>query len=125
MADTREGTAALVDKQDGGKTTTADLARAGTAQREMEQEPLFSKDQIDRFRNRWNDVQTSFVDDPRHAVEQADNLVADLMKQLAESFANQRSNLENQWSRGDNVSTEDLRVALKRYRSFFGRLLSL
>ena len=125
MADKREGTAALLDKQDGGKVTTADMAGKGAAAMEAEHEPLFSSNEIEKFRARWNEIQTGFVDEPRRAVEQADNLVADLMKQLAESFANERTNLENQWSRGDNVSTEDLRVALKRYRSFFGRLLSM
>jgi hypothetical protein len=65
------------------------------------------------------------VDEPRKAVEQADGLVASTMKRLAEVFAEERSKLEKQWDRGDNVSTEDLRVALQRYRSFFHRLLSI
>ena len=59
------------------------------------------------------------------AVEQTDSLVAGAMKRLAETFAEERARLESQWDRGDNVSTEDLRVALQRYRSFFGRLLSM
>jgi hypothetical protein len=58
-------------------------------------------------------------------VEQADNLVATAMKHLAEVFAGERQKLEGQWDRGDQVSTEDLRVALRRYRTFFGRLLSV
>ena len=70
-------------------------------------------------------VQTAFVDEPRRAVEQADGLVAAAMKRLAEVFAEERSGLEKQWDRGDNVSTEDLRVALQRYRSFFHRLLAI
>ena len=70
-------------------------------------------------------MQTAFVDEPRRAVEQADGLVASAMKRLAEVFAEERSKLEKQWDRGDNVSTEDLRVALQRYRSFFQRLLSV
>jgi len=70
-------------------------------------------------------VQTGFVDEPRRAVEEADKLVATVMKRLAESFATERSNLEKQWDRGDNVSTEDLRVALQRYRTFFDRLLNV
>jgi hypothetical protein len=65
------------------------------------------------------------VDEPRRAVEQADSLVASAMKRLAEVFAEERFNLEHQWDRGDNVSTEDLRIALQRYRSFFQRLLSI
>ena len=84
---------------------------------------LFSESEVGDFRNRWSNIQTGFVDEPRRAVEDADNLVAQLMKKMAEGFANERSGLEKQWDRGDNVSTEDLRVALQRYRSFFDRLL--
>ena len=74
--------------------------------------------------SRWREIQGSFVDEPRRAVEDADALVADLMQRLADGFAQERSRLESQWDRGDEVSTEDLRVALQRYRSFFDRLLS-
>ncbi|ABF42970.1 hypothetical protein Acid345_3970 [Candidatus Koribacter versatilis Ellin345] len=87
--------------------------------------PLFSDNEVGDFRNRWNNIQTGFVDEPRRAVEDADGLVAQLMKKLAEGFANERAGLEKQWDRGDNVSTEDLRVALQRYRSFFDRLLKI
>jgi hypothetical protein len=80
---------------------------------------------LDNLRTRWKEIQTDFVDEPRKAVEQADGLVASAMKRLAEVFAEERSNLEKQWDRGDNVSTEDLRVAFQRYRSFFDRLLSV
>lgn len=86
--------------------------------------PLFSESDVADLRNRWGSVQTGFVDEPRRAVEEADKLVAAVMKRLAEGFANERSGLEKQWARGDNVSTEDLRVALQRYRSFFDRLLN-
>jgi len=86
--------------------------------------PLFSESDQRDLRSRWSNVQTGFVDEPRKAVQEADNLVASVMKRLAEGFANERSNLEKQWDRGDNVSTEDLRVALQRYRSFFDRLLN-
>jgi hypothetical protein len=77
------------------------------------------------LRERWTDVQAGFVDEPKSAVEQADALVAEVMKRLADSFATERQALEQQWSRGDDASTEDLRVALRRYRSFFDRLLSI
>lgn len=87
--------------------------------------PLFTREETQNFKTRWKDVQTSFVDEPRHAVEDADGLVAELMRTLAQSFASERTTLENQWNRGDNVSTEDLRVSLQRYRSFFDRLLSM
>lgn len=86
---------------------------------------LLSDQDMQGFRSRWEAIQTGFVDSPRDAVEQADGLVAELMKGLAASFAQARSDLEQQWSRGENVSTEDLRQALRRYRSFFDRLLSI
>jgi hypothetical protein len=90
----------------------------------QERGPLLPEDQCERFSLRWQEIQTSFVDQPRDSVEQADALVADLMQRLAASFSNERERLEAQWDRGDDVSTEDLRVALTRYRSFFDRLLS-
>ncbi len=88
-------------------------------------EPLFPSDELEALRTRWKEVQTAFVDEPRSAVQQADGLVASAMKRLAEVFAEERSRLEQQWDRGDSVSTEDLRVALQRYRAFFDRLLSV
>jgi len=87
--------------------------------------PLFSESEMGDFRSQWSKVQTGFVDEPRRTVEEADKLVAAVMQRLAEGFANDRSDLEKQWESGDNVSTEDLRVALQRYRSFFDRLLKL
>ena len=87
--------------------------------------PLFHDEEGRGFRSRWEAVQTGFVDEPRAAVEQADALVAEVIKRLAEVFADERTTLEQQWGRGDNVSTEDLRIAMKRYRSFFERLLSV
>jgi hypothetical protein len=86
--------------------------------------PLLASETVDRFRDEWEEIQWRFVDEPRQCVEQADTLVADLMQRLAASFSNERSNLEKQWDRGDEVSTEDLRVSLTRYRTFFQRLLS-
>jgi hypothetical protein len=86
---------------------------------------LFPNNELDELRSRWAAVQTAFVDEPRSAVQQADGLVAAAMKRLAEVFAQERSQLEQQWDRGDNVSTEDLRIALQRYRTFFQRLLSV
>jgi hypothetical protein len=122
--------------------TTADIAHGGADEREaaaLEREPgahrsdmpepkvapLFSDDAAGELRERWTDVQAGFVDEPKSAVEQADALVAEVMKRLADSFATERQALEQQWSRGDDASTEDLRVALRRYRSFFDRLLSI
>ena len=86
---------------------------------------LFSEPEMADFRSQWSKVQTGFVDEPRRTVEGADKLVAAVLQRLAEGFANERSGLEKQWDRGDNVSTEDLRVALQRYRSIFDRLLRL
>jgi hypothetical protein len=88
--------------------------------------PLFSAGEAQEFRVRWDTIQAGFVDEPRRAVEQADSLVAGTMKRLAEIFADERSKLEGQLDRGETaVSTENLRLALRRYRSFFGRLLSV
>ena len=86
---------------------------------------LLATDELQTLRSRWDSIQTGFVDEPRRAVEQADSLVAEVMQHLAQLFADERNKLESQWSRGDNVSTEDLRIALQRYRSFFDRLLSI
>jgi hypothetical protein len=86
--------------------------------------PLFPDEELHGLRAQWDRAQTSFVDEPRKAVEQADSLVANVVKRIAEQFANERAQLEKQWDRGDNVSTEDLRQALKRYRAFFDRLLT-
>ena len=87
--------------------------------------PLLAGDVVSELRTRWTDIQAGFVDEPRRAVEQADSLVAEAIKRLAETFANERNQLEGQWDRGGDVSTEDLRQALQRYRSFFSRLLSV
>jgi hypothetical protein len=89
-----------------------------------DREPLLPPDQSTGFTARWQEIQASFVDEPRNSVAQADTLVADLMQRLAASFSDERERLEGQWDRGDDVSTEELRVALTRYRSFFDRLLS-
>lgn len=86
--------------------------------------PLFPDNETRDLRSRWDKAQSMFVDEPRKAVEDADALVATAVKRIAELFADERAKLEQQWDRGDDVSTEDLRQALRRYRSFFDRLLS-
>ena len=88
-------------------------------------ESLIPKPQIEQLRTEWNSIQTNFVDQPRKAVEDADSLVAGALKQIQESFVLQRANLEKKWRHGDDVSTEDLRVALQHYRAFFDRLVSM
>ena len=107
--DTRD-TAAETTGTETGTTTSGDTA------------PLLAD--AEGFQSRWEEIQVRFVDEPRGAVEDADALVATVMKRLAESFAQERERLESQWGRGEDISTEDLRVALQRYRSFFQRLLS-
>jgi hypothetical protein len=108
------------------RSTTDEVRNAAsTGRTATDSTPLFPNNELEELRNRWSGVQTAFVDEPRSAVEQADSLVASAMKRLAEVFAEERSRLEQQWDRGDNVSTEDLRIALQRYRSFFQRLLSV
>jgi hypothetical protein len=104
----------------GQKTETADRAEAVSGPT-----ALFSESEMEDFRSQWSKVQTGFVDEPRLTVEGADKLVASVMQRLAEGFATERSGLEKQWDSGDSVSTEDLRIALQRYRSFFDRLLKL
>ena len=112
--------------------TTADLLQRGgkpegtvsnTASRNHE--ALFANTELDDFRRRWNDIQAGFVDEPKPSVEKADELVASVIQRLAQVFADERSKLESNWSKGGEVSTEDLRQALRRYRSFFDRLLSV
>ena len=97
-----------------------------TPTREDDFAPLFENDEADEFRSRWLNLQSRFVDDPRASVKEADELVATVIKSITRSFAHRRMFLENQWKSGENnISTEDMRVAIKRYRSFFNRLLNL
>ena len=119
--------------------STADLVQASRAPQPREEEAaqgqqreqesltaLFEPDAAQRFRTHWDDIQIGFVDDPRKAVRQADELVAQVMTDLAQTFSRERSQLERLMDGGaEESSTENLRVALRRYRSFFQRLLSL
>ena len=97
---------------------------SAASEEQADGEPLFSEEESTSYQLRWQEVQTRFVDEPRGAVKDADGLVAKLMQQLAEGFAQERERLEAQWDRGEDISTEELRVALTRYRSFFQRLLA-
>jgi 5'-deoxynucleotidase YfbR-like HD superfamily hydrolase len=104
----------------------ADYVSTGDRQKnEEELGPLLAPETAQEFRSRWDRIQAAFVDEPRNAVQQADDLVNSAMKKLTESFGEARSKLETKWSRGDEVSTEDLRVALRQYRAFFQRLLNV
>jgi hypothetical protein len=87
-------------------------------------EPLLSESSASGHRSRWEQIQARFVDDPKSSVEQADALVNEVIHELETSFGSERETLEAQWQRGEDVQTEDLRVVLRRYRSFFDRLLS-
>ena len=105
------------------RTVETDPSTAGTDL--STEESLFGNDKLSDLRSRWDHVQSGFVDDPRESVQQADGLVSDVVDQLTAGFSEARSRLEAQWARGEEASTEDLRLALKRYREFFERLLAV
>jgi hypothetical protein len=115
-----------------GPVTTADESAEPSAQpskpsaavEKPEDSSLLADNDLPGLRSRWDDVQASFVDDPRACVQKADTLVADVVQQLTAGFSDARSRLEAQWARGEEASTEELRQALKRYRVFFERLLA-
>lgn len=121
--------AASQRSQERGEIMDREVAlRRGDIASDRADEPeirLLPDEIVDDLRPRWADIQASFVDEPRRAVEQADALVADAIGRLAEAFAGARSTLERDWDRGEEVSTEDLRLALRRYRAFFDRLLEI
>ncbi|MFE4335922.1 hypothetical protein ACFRQM_43100 [Streptomyces sp. NPDC056831] len=111
----REGREEGRGRASAGERSAAELAE--------EKEPLLGKEQ-EEFRARWQKIQGEFVDDPKNAVNAADQLVAETMQALATTFSEHKRGLEGQWHRGEEVATEDLRLALQQYRSFFNRLLS-
>ena len=123
-----DGAQAASRVDDETRETTTRSGTAGFAERSEtatdDSPELLPREQNAEFQTRWEKIQTGFVDEPRQTVEQADELVAEVMKRLAEGFATERERLEGQWGRGEDVSTEDLRVTLQRYRGFFQRLLS-
>jgi len=80
---------------------------------------------VENFQTRWDGIQTGFIDDPRVAVRNADALIESAMKQISEGFAAKREHLKTQWDRGEQASTEDLRLALQQYRSIFSHLNSM
>jgi hypothetical protein len=128
----RAATAAPIPVPASGQTISSSSASAAAAaparERHIEEAasgPLFASDESASLRQRWDAIQVGFVDEPRRSVEEADNLVAVAIKRLAEQFATERSKLEGQWTQGTDVSTEDLRQALRRYRSFFSRILNV
>jgi hypothetical protein len=122
MTDERLQTGDLVRDDDADAALARDEAPSRSSDR---LEPLFDAGRANELRDRWQALQARFVDDPREAVSDADALVAELLRDLAKTFDDARSGLESQWSRGDDVSTEELRMTLQRYRSFFERLLEV
>ncbi|MGW6944989.1 hypothetical protein ACWGF3_39090 [Streptomyces xanthophaeus] len=86
-------------------------------------EPLLGAAEAERYRTTWSEIQGRFVDDPQEAVRSADTLVAEVMQAFAGTLSEHRSGLEKQWDRGEQVATEDLRQALRAYRSLVNRLL--
>jgi glutathione S-transferase len=124
MADMTTKDIARTIKHASKPTVREAVAEERAAQAE-ERAMMFAADEADGYRTRWDGIQTGFVDEPRRAVEEADALVAQVIKRLSEVFADERTALEQQWGRGDQISTEDLRLALRKYRSFFERLLTL
>lgn len=105
-------------------TLGAPATTPGSATDGEPNQPLFAADEVNGYRDNWQAIQTAFVDDPQRAVREADELVAQVIQSLAATFASHKSELEGQWSRGGEVATEDLRQALRQYRSFFNQLLS-
>lgn len=110
--------------------TTAAEEPEATTSRETEaaatDEPvrLLQPDELHAVITKWREIQAEFVDQPKRAMQEADELVTALMDRLAQTFAEQREHLEARWSDAENVSTEELRQGLQRYRSFFERLLA-
>lgn len=121
FTDTTEGQGYL-DEQAGESVARPDTPTTPIREELM---PLFLDTEAETFRTEWLNIQSKFVDDPRESVRAANELVAHVLESVTASFSERRDSLERQWNSGDNVSTEDLRVALKRYRSFFDRLLTL
>lgn len=121
---TESGGASRIAPDEGEEFPEREASEA-TARREERSAALFGADERQEAEQRWNDIQTRFVDEPRASVEAANALVADLVDRLVSSFTAERSRLEAQWDRGEEVTTEELRLVLQRYRSFFSRLLEL
>jgi hypothetical protein len=116
-ADLASASAQPTDSRTDSDTTTP----AGSGG-DVEAPPLIDEEKVTGFRDRWQNVQTGFVDDPKQAVHEADELVAAVISALATTFAEHKSELEGQWQQGE-PATEELRIALRRYRSFFDQLL--
>jgi molecular chaperone GrpE (heat shock protein) len=116
----------MINQMEGERISTPAIPGSGAAAMQEEKlGPLLPAQYVEELRSRWGRIQAEFVDEPRTAVQQADELVAQAIKRLAESFADARNGLEKQWAGGEEASTEDLRLAFRKYRSFFERLLTV
>ncbi|HEY5840990.1 MAG TPA: hypothetical protein VIU87_05885 [Mycobacterium sp.] len=120
-----EGTAPSIDQTAVGQTAVGQTDVAAPRTEEPAERSLFADNERSGLRSRWDDVQAGFVDDPKDCVHKADGLVSEVVEQITTGFSEARSRLEAQWARGEEASTEDLRLALMRYREFFQRLLSV
>jgi hypothetical protein len=120
FADKAPVDAALIHETPMGETITHEAPIDTNAESSA---ALLNREESEHFRTRWNEIQGKFVDEPRSAVQQADALVSEVIEQITQMFTKEHSLLEGQWNQGNDVSTEDLRKALKRYRSFFNRLV--
>ena len=123
--DEQEGDRTERDRQAADREVSRPIADVPADTAPVAQAALFERRELDDFNARWSEIQTGFVDQPRRAVQQADRLVSDVIAEIGDSFGKQRTQLEGQWVRGDEVSTEDLRQIFQRYRSFFSRLLGI
>ena len=124
-----QGGTAVADRTEGGGATGGTPTTTGSPGGTTDghggggEASLLADNDAQEFERRWQEVQVGFVDEPQRCVQEADGLVAEVMQRLADGFARERNDLESQWAGGGEASTEDLRVALQRYRSFFNRLL--
>jgi hypothetical protein len=116
-----QATTGVAQTAAGGGTAAA----VQTGEIDQAESGFLPDDRMGSLRERWSDVQAGFVDDPRNAVQQAHGLVTELVDDLVQTFTRERTTLEQQWSAGGDADTEQLRIALQRYRSFFNRLLSM
>jgi hypothetical protein len=124
MTTTKEQPRTRTERGDIGGTENTATTTTSRTPASGDNVPLFAQESLEDYRGRWDRVQVAFVDEPREAVQQAHDLVAEMVERLTRRFMEQRDQLEGTWSRGGDVSTEDLRQAMQRYRSFFNRLLS-
>jgi hypothetical protein len=118
-------TADIAGKSQPHRGEVIPISQQRTTSRPEGEPSLLAGDEVDEFRSRWTAIQSSFVDEPKSSIESADKLVAQAIKRIADGFYEERMKLERQWKTGGDVSTEDLRQSLQRYRSFFSRLLSM